>query len=94
MSDLPPPVEMETRQVAAWRLPPNFANQFWNTSWRDEREKTLQQVREMLSHLTENEDWFLVQVDLEEGGYNFGNAVDAFFTDPREAMLFKLRHVL
>lgn len=86
MSDLPPPEVLETIQVPAWRFPAEYKNQFWNPRWREEKEKDLADVREKLAHLIEYEDWFFVNV--------YGEEIDVFFTDKRQAVYFKLRHVL
>ena len=86
MSDLPEPEIIETVQVPAWRFPEEYKKTFWNPQWRRDREKDLEDIRGMLSHLTENEDWFFVVVG--------GNDVDVFFTDARQAVYFKLRHVV
>ena len=86
MSDLPEPEILETKQVAVWRMPDEYKGQWWNPQWRVDREQDLQDAREMLSHLTENQDWFFVQV--------CGSDIDVFFTDARQAVMFKLRHII
>ena len=86
MSDLPKPEIIETVQVPAWRFPVEYKNQFWNPQWRRDKEQDLADVREMLAHLTGNEDWFFVTVS--------GSNVDVFFTDKKQAVYFKLRHTI
>jgi hypothetical protein len=89
MSDLPEPEELETRQVPVWRFNADWYHHgvpMPPGDWKESRDKDLQEARDMLAHLEEGEDWFFVQV--------YGSDVDVFFIDPREAMLFKLRHVM
>lgn len=86
MSEIPEPEVIETIQVPAWRMPAKFVGQPWNHQWRTDKAKDLEDVRAKLAHLVEYEDWFFVNVDAEE--------VDVFFTDKKQAVYFKLRHVM
>lgn len=86
MSDLPEPEIVETTQVTVWRMSDYHVKQYWrDAQWRIDRNKDLQDIRGMLSHLTENEDWFFVE---------YGHDVDVCFTDAKQAMMIKLRLVL
>ena len=55
---------------------------FWYSFYRPDKQARIDEVRTMLSHLTEGKDWFFSEYGLI--------AVDVFFIDPKEAMLFKL----
>lgn len=79
---------IDTVQIPVWCYPTDitYSQRFWEIQWRIDREKDLQDARDMLAHLTEDEDWFFVNVD--------GLNTDVFFTDSRQAVLFKLRHVI
>ena len=86
MSEIPELEVIEAIQVPVWRMPTQYKNSFWDPQWRTNREKDLADVRAMLAHLVEYEDWFFVNVYAED--------VDVFFTDKKQAVYFKLRHVM
>jgi hypothetical protein len=83
----PPPQELDTNRVALWRLVEfDNLNYFQSSMWLSSRIKAVEDVRLTLSHLQENVDWFIVQTGWVD--------LDIFFTDARQAVLFKLSHVL
>ena len=56
---------------------------YWHNFYCPDKQSRIDKVRLMLGHLREGRDWFFAESGLI--------AIDVFFADPKEAMMFKLR---
>lgn len=60
----------------------NHGLQYWYNAFSGAKQNRIQEVRNLLAHLTENKDWFFI----EEGLVN----LLVGFKSPKDAMMFKL----